>query len=179
MAKTSTLEAEVITQPEVNKVPQADLVVRLANANEIVKRNVTYSVVAGMVPFPLVDLAGIAGVQLNMLNDLSKLYNVPFFKHKAKNILASLVGTIGTASLTSALGSLVKFIPVVGTVTGVVAMPVIAGASTYAVGKVFIQHFESGGTFLNFDPAETRAFYAEQFQEGKAFASAVSEPIKS
>ena len=38
-------------------------------------------------------------------------------------------------------------------------MPVIAGAA-YAVGKVFIQHFASGGTFLTFDPEKVRAHYA-------------------
>ena len=50
-------------------------------------------------------------------------------------------------------------------------MPALAGASTYAVGKVFVQHFESGGTFLNFDPEDVRDYYAEQFEKGKAAAA--------
>ena len=36
----------------------------------------------------------------------------------------------------------------IGQSTGAITMPVIAGASTYAIYKVFVQHFESGGTFL-------------------------------
>ena len=46
-------------------------------------------------------------------------------------------------------------------------MPLIAGASTYAVGKVFYRHFASGGTFLTFDPEKARAYYEEMFQKGK------------
>jgi hypothetical protein len=35
------------------------------------------------------------------------------------------------------------------------------------MGKVFIQHFESGGTFLTFDPQQVRDYYAQQFEKGK------------
>ena len=40
------------------------------------------------------------------------------------------------------------------------------GATTYAVGKVFIQHFEMGGTLLNFNPDEVRKYFQEQYQQG-------------
>ena len=50
-------------------------------------------------------------------------------------------------------------------------MPVFAGASTYAIGKVFIQHFESGGTFLDFEPAKVRAYFSQQFDKGRDLAS--------
>jgi hypothetical protein len=46
-------------------------------------------------------------------------------------------------------------------------MPAVAAASTWATGKVFIRHFESGGTFLDFDPAKARAYYAEEYEAGK------------
>ena len=49
-------------------------------------------------------------------------------------------------------------------------MPVLAGAATYAVGKVFIQHFESGGTFLNFNPESVRGYYEAMFKEGQSVA---------
>jgi hypothetical protein len=39
------------------------------------------------------------------------------------------------------------------------------------VGKVFVQHFESGGTFLNFKPEEVRAYYQQMFKEGEKAAS--------
>ena len=38
---------------------------------------------------------------------------------------------------------------------------VAGAASTWAVGQVFTQHFETGGTFLTFDPERMKAHYAE------------------
>ena len=42
----------------------------------------------------------------------------------------------------------------------------------YAMGQLFVQHFESGGTFLTFDPEKVRGHYAELFEEGKELAKA-------
>jgi hypothetical protein len=33
--------------------------------------------------------------------------------------------------------------------------------------KVFIQHFESGGTFLDLDPDKVREYFKAQFEEGR------------
>ena len=49
-------------------------------------------------------------------------------------------------------------------------MTILAGATTYAVGKVFIQHFESGGTFLNFNPDSVKEYYETMFKEGQSVA---------
>ncbi len=45
--------------------------------------------------------------------------------------------------------------------------PIIAGASTYAVGRVFDTHFASGGTFLDFNLEKARQSYAELYQEAQ------------
>ena len=39
----------------------------------------------------------------------------------------------------------------VGTVIGALTMPVVSAGATYVIGKVFIQHFASGGTLLDFN----------------------------
>jgi uncharacterized protein (DUF697 family) len=71
---------------------------------------------------------------------------------------------------------MLKAIPGVGGLIGMVASPALAGASTYALGKVFIQHFESGGTLLDFDPAKMKAYYASQYEEGKQVVADNQEP---
>jgi len=38
-------------------------------------------------------------------------------------------------------------------------MPIVAGAATYAIGKVFVRHFASGGTFLTFNPEKVKDYY--------------------
>jgi hypothetical protein len=55
-----------------------------------------------------------------------------------------------------------------GAILGAVTLPFFAGAATYAIGKVFMQHFASGGTFLDFDPDKVRGYFREQFGKGKA-----------
>ncbi len=49
-------------------------------------------------------------------------------------------------------------------------MAALSGASTYALGEVFKKHFETGGTFLDFDPERLRKYYNEKFEKGKEVA---------
>jgi hypothetical protein len=62
---------------------------------------------------------------------------------------------------------------VIGVMSAFVAIPGLAAAFTYAVGKVFVQHFASGGTFLDFDPKKVREHFAREFEEGKIVATKV------
>ena len=121
----------------------------------------------GLVPIPLVDFLGITGVQLNMVRKLAGFYDIPFSKELTKNIIISLIGGAVPACSAYPVASSIKFIPIIGQSLGAVSMPLIAGASTYAVGKVFYRHFASGGTFLTFDPEKARAYYEEMFQKGQ------------
>jgi len=125
----------------------------------------------GLIPVPAADIAGLMAVQLSMLKKISEIYKVPFFKEAVKKVLFSLVGGLVLTNAMPFLASAVKFVPVVGQAIGMAAMPVACGASTYATGKVFIQHFESGGTFLTFDPEKVKAYYAKMLEEGKNVAA--------
>jgi hypothetical protein len=40
----------------------------------------------------------------------------------------------------------------------------MAMAATYAIGMVFIQHFSSGGTLLDFEPPNYREFITREMQ---------------
>jgi hypothetical protein len=41
-------------------------------------------------------------------------------------------------------------------------MPAFSAGATYLIGKVFIQHFASGGTLLDFNPPDYREFIKAQ-----------------
>jgi len=45
---------------------------------------------------------------------------------------------------------------VVGQIGGMLAMPAWGAAVTYGIGRVFIQHFELGGTIDNMDVAHAQ-----------------------
>jgi uncharacterized protein (DUF697 family) len=65
---------------------------------------------------------------------------------------------------TSGIGaaSVLKAVPMVGTIVGGLVMPVLSAGATYAIGKAFIQHFASGGTLLDFNPPDYRDFVKAQ-----------------
>ena len=136
-----------------------------------VRKYVYGAMAVGLVPVPLVDLAGLTALQIKMVHSIAKIYDVPFKTDIGKSTIASLLGSLGPVTIArGTFGSLVKAIPVVGPIAGIATQPVLAGAFTYAVGKVFIQHFEAGGTFLNFNPKKVKEYFAEQFKEGKLMA---------
>lgn len=152
---------------------------RLSEAKKIVRNNMYMAMGIGVVPYPLVDIAGIAAFQAKAIKELSSLYDVPFNDHKIKNILASLISGVTAPWLGGVLfSSVVKFLPGLGTFMGIVKVPIAAGAVTYAIGRVFVQHFEAGGTLLDFDPDKMRDFFSEQMKEGKKAAEDASKSAK-
>ncbi|MCP4699480.1 MAG: DUF697 domain-containing protein [Gammaproteobacteria bacterium] len=144
---------------------------RLTGANSTVRNYALGSMAVGIVPIPLVDVTMLTGVQLKLLHSLAKVYKIEFSEELGKSLIASLLGGVLPVSVAGAGASLLKMIPIVGQVSGIVSMAVLGGASTYAVGKVFIQHFESGGTFLDFDPEKMRAYFVAEYEKGKKMFS--------
>lgn len=152
---------------------------REEQAVAITKNYMMGAMAAGLIPAPAIDLAAITGVQLKMIHALANHYDIEFREHVGKSIIGSVVGGWGVASIaTGALFSLMKTIPVIGTTAGIVSLPIVAGASTYALGKVFIQHFESGGTFLDFDPGSVRGYFSEMYKEGEKIAEASKDAVE-
>ena len=136
-------------------------------AQEIIKKYTYWATGLGIIPVPLVDIAAVTGVQLKMMAALGHLYGQEFSQSWGKSILGSLVGGLGATELAyGTLGSMLKAIPGIGTLFGMVAMPIMAGAMTYAVGKVFQTHFASGGTMLNFDAEGMRKYYEQHLRDG-------------
>ncbi|MCI5123350.1 MAG: DUF697 domain-containing protein [Candidatus Electrothrix sp. AR5] len=149
-----------------------------ATSDSIIKKHIIFSMGVGVIPVPLLDMVAITGVQLNMLRKLAEIYEVPFNDHKVKSTLSSLVGGGVTVPVARTLLSLTKMIPVAGQVIGFVTMPITAGATTFAVGKVFNQHFASGGTFLTFDSEKVRGYYTSMFEKGKDVATEMKDAAK-
>ncbi len=145
-------------------------------ASKLVDRFSLWSGAAGLIPVPLVDIAAVGGVQLQMLRRLSEIYGVPFSDNRGKSIIASLAGSVLPASTatTTAMGvsSVLKSVPGVGTVIGALTMPVFSAGATYVIGKVFIQHFASGGTLLDFNPPDYREFIKAQKEKWNSRSTA-------
>lgn len=155
---------------ETSQVPPSELdpQVRLSQADAIIHRNVLWALGAGVVPLPLADVLAVSAVQIKLLKELSELYGVTFRQELAKKLIGSLLVGIGGVGVGTAIGlSLAKLIPVFGHAAGLVTVPVTAGAFTHAIGRVFVMHFESGGTLLDFDPQRMREHFRKEFEDAK------------
>jgi len=146
--------------------------------DRLIRNHVLGSMGFGLVPIPIVDFIGVTSVQLNLLRKLALAYNTPFSRDRGKSLIAALVGGGMTVPVGFGLASLLKAVPVIGATTGAIALPATAGGMTYAVGKVFSQHFSSGGTMLNFNPEQVKEYYREMFQEGKSYSEKL-QPAKA
>lgn len=140
---------------------------RRQSADMVIRNHVMWSMGAGFIPVPIADLFAVTAVQLDMVRQMCKLYDVDFKETEGKAVITTLTG-----SSLARLGSraLVKLIPGVGSYIGGVSLAILSGASTYALGEVFKKHFETGGTFLDFDPARLTKYYQEKFEKGKSVA---------
>lgn len=166
--------AEDVFDAELSKEPPCSLVrVRVTSDREtramkIVKTWSQWSVAAGIVPVPLMDVALVSGIQVKMIYDLCQVYNVPFEKKSALAVASGLVGGSFSAGIARMLGEMaLKSIPYVEQVM----QPTLSFATTYSMGYVFVKHFESAGTLVNFDASKMNIYFQEQFEKSKKLFS--------
>jgi uncharacterized protein (DUF697 family) len=149
---------------------------RSKHVDTIIRNHVVWSMGSGLIPVFMADIFAVSAVQLDMIRQMSKVHDVDFSETQGKAIVTSL--TSSTLARIGA-GSVVKLLPVVGSVIGGITVSVFAGASTYALGQVFKRHYESGGTILDFDPARLKKMYKEQFEKGKKVAEQLRKDKKT
>jgi len=158
-------EATIDAQPET--AAQTGLP-RDQQAMALVNSYVPWAAASGLIPVPTADVVALVALQIRMLSKLGSMYDVPFMENSVKSSVSALIGTVVASGAGASIGSLIKAVPVVGTYIGFVATPGTFAAVTYAVGRVFVTHFESGGTFLDFDPQKTREYFKAEFEKAKA-----------
>jgi uncharacterized protein (DUF697 family) len=147
----------------------ADAAIKKLKADVVITRYVAVAIGAGLIPLPVVDFAAVTTVQLTMVAQICGIYGQPFSKEAVTAVIASLVGGAVTGSEASsmAVASRLKFLPVIGTLVGFLVTPAVAGAMTYAVGKVFVHHLATGGTILTFEAKKMKESMEKSLQEGK------------
>lgn len=129
-------------------------------AEKIIKKCTLYAAGIGFIPIPILDSISIMSLQLWVIKEIAKIYNIPFKKHFVKSLIGTLVGNIGSYSL-------LKVIPIFGISLGGAAFSISAASATYALGRVFLQHFDQGGTLLDFNPTTSRSFFLKIYNENK------------
>jgi uncharacterized protein (DUF697 family) len=143
-------------------------------AENIIKKHIIGAMAAGLIPFPIVDVAGVALLEVNMITELAAAYNFPVPRALVVyKLLISLAGAVGPVFFSLYFRNSVKALPLVGHAIYLGAFSLSGAISVYAVGKLFQKHFESGGTFLSSKNAVIRKFFAEKEAEGRTAVPAL------
>ena len=176
---TSQVEPAAVLENESSASQNETIDYRNKLAKSTIKNAAWWATAAGFIPFTLVDTATIAGVQVKMVYDLCEVYHVPFKKESALAIIASLTGGSLTTLTAREVGTLgMRNIPVVGYGLTLATQPALAYASTYALGVIFIKHFEAHGNLIDFDLEKTNQLFKEQYEKAKGLYNSQSAKVK-
>ncbi len=148
---------------------------KVETIDDIIKNHVIYAMTAGAIPIPLVDFVAISAIQLDMIKNIAEFYSADYDSSKGKSLASSLVGT----SFAKLGASAVKALPGIGTVLGIAAQVLLAGGSTYALGKVFDTHFSGGKSLNDFNVDGMKKKYKEFLEKGREFARSMKSGIKN
>lgn len=137
----------------------------------IIADHTSYAMASALIPIPMVDVAAVTLVQLDMVRALAEAYEVDYDRTKTRAVILSLTGAAAARLGASAL----KVIPGFGTIAGAATQVVLSGATTFAVGQIFMNHFENRGTLENFETDLLRERYREYLARGKQIARALRD----
>jgi len=139
---------------------QCDPKTRKRNAELYVIDAAFWCIWNGLVTVPVLNALYTASIQLKMVNELCVFYNVPFSKKRTQAMLSALgVGIANGFASQFALRMLPGFAGV--------TMALFAAASVFALGQVFIHHFENGGNLEDMDAEAARQIYQDNLAEAK------------
>lgn len=147
----------------------------IETADDIIYNHLWFSAVPGFIPVPVLDIVAISAVQLDLVKQLCKFYKADYDEQRGKAIVMALTGSAMARISGYSARAVLKTIPMVGWVLGGVAMSLFAASSTYAVGQVFKEHLDAGGTLHNLNPEAFQKFYMQQLEKGKELLSSLME----
>jgi uncharacterized protein (DUF697 family) len=141
---------------------------RFKAAHDILSHYRKWTIAAAAAPIPLADAALVSGVQLRLIARLARLYGVPFERVRVASLLTALFGGWTPYTLaTGVAGAAARMVPGVGTLIGIATSVGTSTLATETIGKIFIRHFEDGGTFLDFEPKKYRQTLVQSKAAGR------------
>lgn len=161
-----------------NNEQDKNQIIKTNRADQIINEHIGFSMVAGAIPIPFLDIAAVTAIEVDMIHQLSLLHKVNWDLNLGKSVVSSLLSASLGIYLGWAATSAVKTIPGVGTIIGISAQVILAGATTYALGKIFDLHFSNEGTLENFDFDKMKDTFQDFFTQGEKIAKKQQEEMK-
>ena len=147
-------------------------------AERTVREYVQKSLKVGRVPFSRIvfdgeprryielerfDVRALKAVQLEMLKQLFRRYEVPYSASEGKAMISVLTG----GNLERYVKALVMALPIVGQIFWDDSETILAGASTYALAQIAVLRLEFERHFFSLNVWAVKQVYNEEFEEGK------------
>ena len=114
--------------------------------SEVIKQHALLGTAAGMIPIPGADLAALVANTWTMYVRINNVVGVSFgdnvLKSIASGVIANLASLIPGIALAVGAGTLLKFIPGIGTVGGMVIGAAANVAIMYVAGMVYVKSLE-------------------------------------
>lgn len=136
------------------------------SSEDIISAHIIFAMTAGAIPVPVADIVAVSAIQYDLIRQLASFHNVNYDADKGKTLASSLAG----ATVSRIGASALKAIPGVGTILGIGSQIVMAGATTYALGKLFDSHFSGGKGLDNINLDSVKEQYNDLFSKGKEYA---------
>lgn len=165
--------AEKDQKVAVEQARGAARVISKGEVDKLIRGSVYGAMGAGIVPLHWFQFASVAAVQLNLIRQLSNVYGVEFKEGIAKKIIASVVSSGVSTVAAPLLRVAVSGIPLVGLPLAVGMQPMTNGFATYAVGRMFVTHFERGGNFVKVNMDEMKKDFSEAYQHSREWVGNV------
>ena len=142
-------------------------------SDRLITQHVGLAMGAAAIPIPIADLAAVTLVQIDLVQRLADRYAVDFDRARARAAVLALAG----ATFARLGASLVKALPGAGWLLGASTHAALAGATTYALGHVYREHFETRGSLEGPDAEALRARYEAYVRRGRELARELRERV--
>ena len=139
--------------------------------DDIIRTHVIYAMTAGAIPVPVADFVAVSAIQYDLIQKVAEFHKVDYDSNKGKTLASSIAG----ASVSRLGSSIVKALPGVGTLLGIASQVIVSGATTYALGKLFDNHFANNGTLDSLNTEKVKAKYKEYVEKGREYAKDIKK----
>lgn len=136
------------------------------NMEDIISTHVIFAMTAGAIPLPVADIVAVSAIQYDMIKQIAEFHKVSYDSNKGKALASSLAG----ATVSRIGASALKAVPGIGTMLGIGSQMIMAGATTYALGKLFDSQFSRGGSLDNINIDSVKEQYRDLLSKGRNYA---------
>lgn len=165
---------------EMKKIEEPEVIIikKEKEIDRIISDHVIFAMVAGAIPVPVLDIAAVTAIQLDMIRQLAEKYDMSFDLEVGKSLVSSIFASSVGTTVGRAGASFVKSIPGIGTVLGISSQVALAGITTFAVGNLFNLHFSQGNPLVSFNFKTVKELFDELLKKGKDFVDERANEVK-